>query len=42
MKLLDRILDKIECPACMRLRFGPVHLYLRMIGLCDGENMRMD
>lgn len=26
------------CPACIRLRTSPVHLYYRAIGICDGEN----
>ncbi|WP_143546557.1 hypothetical protein [Rhodococcus sp. 06-418-5] len=33
--------DWMVCPACIRFRFSPIHLFHRHVtGLCDGKNMR--
>lgn len=29
--------DWLVCPSCMRLKISPAHLFLRMIGWCNGK-----
>lgn len=39
MRLLDRLLDPLICPACIRFRFSPIHLWNRWVTrIDDGRN----
>lgn len=31
------IRDWMICPGCIRLKASPVHLFLRLVGWCDGK-----
>ena len=36
-EVITWLFEKLFCPACMGLRFGPLHLILRATGWCDGK-----
>lgn len=35
--IFEYTIGKIVCPSCLCLRFGPHHLFARMIGACEGS-----
>jgi hypothetical protein len=37
-RLMRNLADALICPGCLRLRFSPVHLVYRLVGICDGRN----
>lgn len=37
-----RRLERLVCPACLRLRFSPAHWLVRLAGLCPQDSSRQD
>lgn len=39
-KLVQHVGEALTCPACLRLRFSPIHWVVRALGLCPGKDFQ--